>query len=257
MTDFVRRTLRINGIDTALLEAGSGPPLVYLHGAGTATGFDFALPWTKRFRVLIPHHPGFGASADDPEITEIHDYVMHYLELFEQLGLSRMHLVGQSTGGFIAAKLGIEHGRLIDKLVLVCPIGIPVPEHPSVDFLSVPPEALPGLLAADPQTVIRHLPAGEPSAEFIAERTKEAVTAGRVLAGGLFDPKLPRYLHRLTMPTMLVWGNSDRLTPTPQHASWKRLLPNAEVRLYDNAGHLVLDEAPAAVKDIGEFLAPG
>jgi len=255
MNSFERRTLRINGIDTVLLEAGSGPPLVYLHGAGTAPGFDFAWPWTKKFQVIIPYHPGFGASADDPQVTEIHDYVLHYLELFEQLGLNRIRLVGQSMGGFIATKFAIEHRSVIDRLALVCPIGIPIPEHPTVDFLATPPSELPNLLAFDPQTVIKHLPVGEPSAEFIAERTKEAVTAGRVLAGGPFDPKLPRYLHRLSMPTMLVWGNNDRLTPTPQHRTWARLLPQARLRLFDNAGHLVLDEAPAAVTAIGEFLA--
>jgi hypothetical protein len=54
MPDFDRRTLRINGIDTVLLEAGRGPPLVFLHGAGTVTGFDFAAAWARKFRVIIP-----------------------------------------------------------------------------------------------------------------------------------------------------------------------------------------------------------
>ena len=258
MTHFTRRTLQINGIDIVLLEAGDGPPLVYLHGAGTVTGFDFAAAWTKKFRVVIPYHPGFGPSADDPAITEIHDYVLHYVELFDTLGLSKIRLVGQSMGGFIATKFAIEHGHRIDKLVLVCPIGLPVPaEHRTVNFLATPPQELPALLAHDPQTVIKYLPAGEPSAAFIAERTKEASTAGRVLAGGerTFDAKLPRYLHRLTMPTMLVWGNSDRLTHTAQHRTWAAALPKATVRLFDNAGHVVLDEAPESVAAIAEFLS--
>ena len=252
MATFERRTLRINGIDTVLLEAGSGPTLVYLHGAGTVTGFDFASQWAKKFRVLIPYHPGFGASADDPQITEIHDYVLHYVELFDELGLARFRLVGQSMGGFIATKFAIEHRELIEKLALVCPIGIPTTE-PTTDFLAVPPQELPALLAFDPQTVIKHLPTGEPSPEFLEERAKEATTAGRVLANGTFDPKLPRHLHRLTMPTMLVWGNNDRLTPTAQHKAWMRALPRATIRLFDDAGHLVLDEAPGAVTAIGEF----
>jgi pimeloyl-ACP methyl ester carboxylesterase len=255
MATFERRTLRINGIDTVLFEGGEGPTLVYLHGAGTVTGFDFAHQWAKKFRVLVPYHPGFGASADDPAvITEIHDYVLHYIELFDQLGLARFRLVGQSMGGYIAVKFAIEHRGLVEKLALACPIGIPTAE-PTTDFLKVPPEELPGLLAYDPQTVIKHLPQGAPSAEFIAERTKEAITAGRVLASGTFDPKLPRHMHRLTMPTMLVWGNNDRLTPTAQHKAWMRALPRATIRLFDEAGHVVLDEAPGAVTAIGEFLA--
>jgi pimeloyl-ACP methyl ester carboxylesterase len=255
MATFERRTLRINGIETVLLEGGEGPTLVFLHGAGTVTGFDFAHQWAKKFRVLIPYHPGFGPSADDPAvITEIHDYVLHYIELFDQLGLARFRLVGQSMGGYIAVKFAIEHRGLVEKLALACPIGIPATE-PTADFLKTPPENLPALLAHDPQTVIRHLPTGVPSAEFIAERTKEAVTAGRVLASGTFDPRLPRHMHRLTMPTMLVWGNNDRLTPTAQHKAWMRALPRATIRLFDEAGHLVLDEAPGAVTAIGEFMS--
>lgn len=257
VTHFTHRTLRVNGIDTVLLEAGSGPTLVFLHGAGTVTGFDFAAPWTDKFRVVIPYHPGFGPSADDPTISEIHDYVLHYLELFDTLALNKVRLVGQSMGGFIATKFAVEHGHRIEKLALVCPIGLPVPaEHPTVNFLATPPQELPALLAHDPLTVIKHLPAGEPSAAFIAERTKEASAAGRVLGGGnvTFDTKLARYLHRLTMPTMIVWGNRDRLTPTAQHRIWAAALPASTVRLFDDAGHLVLDEAPASVTAIAEFL---
>jgi pimeloyl-ACP methyl ester carboxylesterase len=256
MTTFTRHTLRINGTETVLLEAGIGPPLVYLHGAGTVSGFDFAAPWTKKFRVLIPYHPGFGASADDPLVTEIHDYVLHYVELFDQLGLGKLRLVGQSMGGFIATKFAVEHRHRVEKLALVCPIGLPVPaEHATVNFLTTPPQELPALLAFDPQTVIQHLPQGQPSHAFIAERTKEGVAADRVLGTSMFDPKLPRYLHRLTMATLLVWGKHDRLTPAAQHETWMKALPKATLQLFDDAGHLVLDEAPKAVDTIAEFLA--
>ena len=175
---------------------------------------DFAPAWAQKFRVLIPYHPGFGPSADDGAITEIHDYVLHYVELFDTLGLAKVRLVGQSMGGFIATKLAVEHGHRVEKLVLACPIGLPVPaKHATVNFLAVPPQDLPALLAHDPMTVVKHLPTGEPSGAFIGERTKEAITAGRVLGGGTgtFDAKLPRYLHRLTMPTLLVWGDQDTI----------------------------------------------
>jgi pimeloyl-ACP methyl ester carboxylesterase len=256
MTQLARRNLRVNGVDTVLLEGGHGPPLVFLHGAGTATGFDFAAAWTREFRVVVPYHPGFGPSADDPAIDDIHDYVLHYAELFDILGLEQVRLVGQSMGGFIATQFAIEHRHRIAKLALVCPIGLPVPAaHPTVNFLAVPPQDLPALLAYDPQNVIKHLPTGEPSPEFIAERSKESVTAGRVLGEGkrTFDPKLPRYVYRLTMPTLLVWGKQDRLAPTAQHETWAKALPKAIVRLFDNAGHLVLDEAPAAAEIIATF----
>jgi pimeloyl-ACP methyl ester carboxylesterase len=253
MTAFQRRTLGVNGVETVVLTAGRGTPLVFFHGAGTLTRFDFAAPWARDHEVIIPYHPGFGESADDPGVTEIHDYVLHYLELFALLGLTRMRLVGQSMGGYIAAKLAVEHGYLIEKLVLVCPIGIPTPGIPTADFLKAPPEDLPALLAADPQTVIKHLPA-KASDAFVAERVKETATATRLIGAATYDAKLPRYLHRLTMPTLLVWGKQDRLTPTAQHASWTKLLPRAKVELFDG-GHLVLDESAASVAAIQKFVA--
>lgn len=253
MQGFERQTVTVNGIETVLYTAGSGKPLVYLHGAGTVSGFDFARPWTERFKVILPFHPGFGESADDPAISDIHDYAMHYLELFETLG-ERVNLVGQSMGGFIATKLAVEHRYLIDRLALVCPIGIPIPETPTLDIFSVAPQDLPAVLAADPQTVIKRLPA-EPGPEFFAERQRETASAARVISERTYDPNLPRYLHRLTMDTLLVWGTEDGLTRIAQLDTWRKLLPRAEVKTYERAGHLVLDEAPQAVSDIADFFS--
>jgi pimeloyl-ACP methyl ester carboxylesterase len=252
MTTFTQRTVTINGVETAILSAGRGEPLVFFHGAGTLTRFDFALPWAEEFEVIVPYHPGFGESADAPGMTKIDDYVSHSLDLLAALGLARVRLVGQSMGGYIAAKLASEHGDLIEKLVLVCPIGIPIPEYPTVDFLKAPPDQLPSLLAVNPRTVIKHLPV-QPTEAFIAERMKETMTATRLIGAAPYDHELPGNLSRIASPTLLVWGKQDRLTPTAQHASWAKLMPRAEVKLFDG-GHLVLDESPPAVAAIQSFL---
>ena len=89
MTSFVREEYIVDGVKTVLHAAGSGDPVVVFHGAGTVDGFDFAGSWADKNRVIVPHHPGFGLSGDDVTFTEIHDYVMHYLALFEMLGMTR------------------------------------------------------------------------------------------------------------------------------------------------------------------------
>src|SRR5262245_61631555 len=104
MSLFERHTLHVDGVKTAVHIAGQGEPLVFFHGAGTVDGFDFAERWADRFRVIVPHHPGFGQSDDDPSYTSMQDYVMHYLELFDMLKLDRFNLVGLSMGGYLAAK---------------------------------------------------------------------------------------------------------------------------------------------------------
>ncbi|HYC15284.1 MAG TPA: alpha/beta hydrolase [Stellaceae bacterium] len=251
---FKREELSVNGIKTVMLTAGKGEPLMLWHGAGTFHGFDFALPWAEHFRVLIPFHPGFGLSADDPSITGIHDYVMHYVELLDQLGLASVNLVGFSLGGYIAASFAAEHGHRIRKLVLVAPAGLRVPEHPMVDLFRVPPEQVPGYLVANMEVLLPHLPKG-PDIDFMVERYRESTSLARVAWERSYDPKLPKWLHRLRMPTLLVWGNQDRLIPVGQAAAWAKLIPDARIRSFDHAGHLVLDESPDSVRAITDFLS--
>src|SRR5581483_4589041 len=114
----------LNGIDTAVLSAGDGLPLVFLHGGGTVEGFDALLPLAEHGRLIVPHHPGFGASADDPAIDSLHDYVLHYLDLFDALELDELTLIGLSLGGYLAAMLAIEQAQRVRRLVLAAPFGL-------------------------------------------------------------------------------------------------------------------------------------
>ena len=254
MPDFRRETHTVNGVRTVTLAAGQGDPLVFLHGAGTFTGFEFAKPWADKFRVLIPFHPGFGESDDDPAMTDLHDYVMHYLDLFDALGLAKVRLVGFSLGGWLAAKFAMEHGHRVSKLVLVGPAGLRDPDHPTADVLALPPEQLPGMLVSNFEVIRPYLPA-KPDLDFIGDRYREMTTVARLLWDRPWDPKLPRYLHRIKMPTLLVWGEDDRLIPAAQSKTWRRLIRQAEISIFKGAGHLVLDEKPDAVKAVAEFLA--
>lgn len=254
MADFKRQTHTVNGVKTVVLTAGKGEPLVFWHGAGTFTGFDFAKPWAEKFRVIIPFHPGFGESGDDPAMTDPHDYVMHYLDLFDALDLAKLRLVGFSLGGYLVAKFAMEHGHRVSKLVLVGPVGLCDQDHPTADLLALPPEQLLAMLASNFEVIRPHLPA-KPDLDFIGGRHREMTTVARLLWEHPCDARLPRYLHRITMPTLLVWGEDDQLTPAGQSKLWRRLIPHAKISIFKGAGHLVLDEKPEAVKAIAEFLA--
>lgn len=251
---FRREALSVNGVRVVMLTAGTGEPLMFWHGAGTFHGFDFALPWTERYRVMIPFHPGFGESGDDPAITGMHDYVLHYLELLDQLGVAEVNLVGFSLGGFMAASFAIEHAHRLRKLVLVAPAGLKVPGHPMVDIFRLPPEEVPSYLVTNMAVLAPHLPV-QPDVDFMAARYREMTSVARVAWERLHDPKLPRWLHRLRLPVLLVWGEQDRLIPPGQAQAWAKLIPEARLRSFAGAGHLVLDESPAAVRAVAEFLA--
>jgi pimeloyl-ACP methyl ester carboxylesterase len=254
MSKFTRETYTVDGVKTVVQTIGSGEPLVFFHGGGTAEGFDFAEAWADRFRVIIPYHPGFGESGDDPTFTDMHDYVMHYLELFDVLKLDRFHLVGLSFGGNLAAKFASEHGHRVKKLGLIAPAGMIDPMNPMLDLLAVPGEQVPGLLVSNIDVLLKRLPE-KPDLDFMGERYREATTIARLWWEHPGDPKFMRYLHRIRMPTMIVWGDEDKIIPVQQAETWRKFIPNADIKTYKGAGHLVHLERSEAVDALGRFLS--
>ncbi|HLC43154.1 MAG TPA: alpha/beta hydrolase [Methylomirabilota bacterium] len=248
-----REEFTVNGVKIVQLTAGKGEPLVFFHGAGTFHGFDFALPWAEQYRVVIPFHPGFGESDDDPKITEMHDYVIHYLEWMDQLGLGKVNLVGFSLGGWMAAAFASEHAHRLKRLVLIAPAGLRVPEHPIKDLFRVPGEQIPAMLVHNFEVIRPHLPTG-PDVDFLVARYRETSSLARIAWDRPYDLKLPRRLHRIKVPTLIVWGEQDQVIPVEQSDAWAKLIPGAKVKVFQEAGHLVLDEKPEALKEVAAFL---
>lgn len=254
---FKRRVLDVGGVRTVVYTAGSGAPLLFLHGAGTATGFAYAAAWTKSFTVYHPHHPGFGESGDAPRIGSIRDYVLHYLTLIDTLGLDRVNLVGLSMGGWIAATLATTSSHLLNKLVLVAPAGLKVAAHPATDLFRLTPDRFPATLAHDPQVFLKHLPTpGTPEfLQFLVNNYRESTSWARLAWERNYDPDLDKWLPRISVPTLLLYGDKDLVVPPQQAREWKKLIPNSKVALIKNAGHLVLDEKPEAAEAVRAFLS--
>jgi pimeloyl-ACP methyl ester carboxylesterase len=257
---FERLIFDVNGTPTVVLAAGeaSAPPLVFFHGAGTFHGWGFAESWTDRFRVLLPHHPGYGESGDMDGLHDVHDLVLHYTELFDQLGLiDDVNLVGFSLGGRIAARFAIEQKHRLRRLVLVAPSGLRVDGVPVDDLFTIPPEEIVERLAYRLDTVRPHLPEDPHDVDFAVDRYREIRTSAILLWEQPFDRVLPRWLGRLGVPTLVVWGEEDRLQPVGLAPAWAGLLPDASVATFPEAGHLVLDESADACAAVADFCAAG
>jgi pimeloyl-ACP methyl ester carboxylesterase len=257
LAGFARQEVTVSGIRTVVYSAGQGTPLVFLHGAGTFTGFAYAQGWTKTHRVIIPHHPGFGESADDPRIDAIGDHALHCLDLFDALGLGALDLVGYSFGGWMAAETAILQPDRVRRLALVAPAGLVVRDPPAADLMAMHPRDVPAHLMHRPERLKPFLPEGH-DIEFLALRYREQTALARVVwerPSG--NPKLERWLHRLRMPTLLLWGEHDRVRPVAHAARWQAGLPESRLEILPDAGHLVLEEAPEAAGRIAAFLGAG
>jgi pimeloyl-ACP methyl ester carboxylesterase len=249
--------MNVNGADIVLFTGGSGEPLVFLHGAGTASGFNFSASWARKFKVHLPYHPGFGESPDSAAITSIDDYVLHYLELMDHLKLDKVLLVGLSAGGWIAATLAAQNSHRLKKLVLVGPAGLRVPEHPTTDIFRLKPDELPAYLANDLSVLAPFVPQpGTPEfLDFLVNDYHEMSSFARLAWERPYDPNLGKWLHRISVPTLLLYGEKDRITPAAQSKTWAGLIPNATVHIVKDAGHLVLDEKAEAPEAVLDFLS--
>lgn len=254
---FERQEYAVAGKPAVVYTGGAGRPVVFWHGGGTFHGIDFARPWLDKCRVIAPHHPGFGDAHADPGYADMTDYVLHYLELFEQMGLKEFDLIGISLGGWMAAEFAAQHREKIRRLVLCAPAGLVDPDHPATPLETIPGDELLSYLAHDPAVFTPYLPQTEAEQEaFNALLAGEGETLSKLLpADGPFRPGLESWIHRLTMPTLLLWGREDRVLPVGKTEKWRRLLPDPTVKIIDGAGHTLLDESAEAREAVADFLA--
>lgn len=250
----------VDGTKTVVKAIGAGKPVLFLHGASTLEGFDFADGLADRFRVLCVSHPGFGFSGDAPHVAGMSDMVLHYLNLLDRMDLDeKPHLMGFSMGGWMATELAGVARERFDKVVLVAPAGLNDPAHLGANLGAVAPQDLPGYLAHDVSVALRYFPDGSDPAfaeAFGADRARESETLGRLLAPfGMGHPNLRRFLGRINNPALVVWGVRDRLLPASQAPLFVEAIPDARLILVEDAGHFVMQEKPETLTKIGDFLA--
>src|SRR5947207_14853147 len=131
----------VAGAAIRLFRGGSGQPLVFLHGAGGHTGWmAFLAELSTRFEVFVPEHPGFGQSDDPLWLDEVGDLAFFYLDLLQALGLDRVHLMGTSLGGWIAAEMAVRTTARLASLTLVGAVGITAQGETIPDIFRMPVE---------------------------------------------------------------------------------------------------------------------
>ncbi len=266
MAEVRRRTVRVgeNGVEATVAVAGTGPPLVFFHAAAGLAWDGFLDALANRYTVHVIEHPGTAEGNPDAihEVDDLWDLVLFHDDVLAALGLPAAPVVGHSFGGMVAAELAATRRERVSRLVLLCPIGLWRDDAPVTNWMMVTPSSdLAKVLFADPDCGAAR--------EFFAlpENPEERVRAqARFLwalgCTGKFvwpipDRGLHKRLHRITAPTLVLWGREDRLAPVAYAGEFGRRISGARVEIVAGAGHELQLERPDVVTPmVLGFLAP-
>jgi pimeloyl-ACP methyl ester carboxylesterase len=240
---------RVSLVDTEVEfeEQGAGPTLLFLHGEdGLIFSTEVRKGLAADFRVIAPHHPGWGQSGRGRHLVETADLARLYSAWIEDFDTPPF-VVGCSFGGWIAAELAALRPSDLAGLVLVAPTGVKLGDREERDFADIwmtDPEALRSALYADLGFAPSLEQLDDEDFRYIAQA--QEATARYCWSPYMHDPKLGPWLGRVSAPTLLVHGVGDRFALLPDYYERFAALigGGARVEALAGVGHRVEEEAP-------------
>jgi pimeloyl-ACP methyl ester carboxylesterase len=233
-------------LDVTADDRGEGRPFLLLHGGGgpqTVSGFAELLATHAPARVITPIHPAFNGTPRPDGLTSIAGLAALYRELLEQLDLHDVTVIGNSIGGWIAAELALLPSTRISSIVLVDAVGIEVEGHPVTDIFPLSLDELSRLSYHDP-AAFRIDPATMTDAQragAAGNRAALIVYSGEPTTP---DPTLRGRLGQVTLPTLVLWGDSDQIVDPDYGRAFAAAIPGARFQLLPATGHVPQIETP-------------
>jgi pimeloyl-ACP methyl ester carboxylesterase len=244
--------VEVGGVALEIAERGTGRPLLFLHAGHPSGRLDAKSPvlelLAEHARVLAPAHPGFGSAPAPRELTSIDDLAYLYLDLLDALNLRDVIVAGVSLGGWIAAEMAVKSTERMSALVLANAVGIKPGTRETrdiADIYAVTDKQLAELVWADPARMAPN-PKALPESELIAMARSRESTGRYAWSPYMHDPKLKGRLHRIRIPTLVLWGAADRVTKLEYGRAYAAAIPNARFETIDGAGHFPHLEQPKA-----------
>ena len=240
----------IGGTLVETVIAGTGPALLFLHGGDyVAQNTPFIDRLARRFRVIAPRHPGFGTTPRPAWFRTVHDIAYLYLDLMDRLDLNDTTLVGASFGGWVALELAVRSEARLGRLVLIDAFGLKFggrEERDIADIYALPADEVVRRSFADPaRAVPDYATLGD--AELLAITRDREATALYGWRPYMHDPALVHWLHRITRPALVLWGDNDGIVAPAYGERLAASLPDARFERIAGAAHYPQIEQPEAV----------
>lgn len=237
-------------LSVTLTESGSGRTALLLHGGGgPLTMQSIATHLSNTMHVLVPTHPGWNGAGRPEWLTTIPDLARVYVELLKSQGYADVLVIGSSMGGWVGCEMALHTARhsdahLLTGLVIMDSPGVEIAGQPIRDFYALDARGVAEYSFHDPARFYVD-PATIPPEQ--AARQRANMASMRVFAGErMYDPTLLSRLGQIHLPTLVLWGGSDRIVTPTYGQAFADAIPNARFTCIPNAGHLPNIEQPDA-----------
>jgi pimeloyl-ACP methyl ester carboxylesterase len=250
--------IQMGDVSLGMGTAGEGPPLLFLHGGDYFTqNQGFLERLARRWRVLTPRHPGFGGTKRPDGFRSVHDLAYLYLDLIERQRLSDVVLVGSSFGGWVALEMCVRSVERLGRLVLIDTLGVKFggrEERDIADIYALSADEVlrrtffnPSVASPDYAQID-----DDEAASIASDRAATALYGWRPY---MHNPGLRQWLHRVRVPTLVLWGQGDGIVPPDYGQRLSRSLPDARFELIPESGHYPQIERPDVVSNAIESFA--
>ena len=259
MANWTEEKISVAGTDLAMIKGGSGKPLLIFHDELGYTGWmTWNMELAETRQLLMPLQPGFGKTPRLDWVRTYRDLAGFYSRVVRELHLDPVDVIGFSAGGFIAAEMAAADPRIFSRMILVAPMGIKPAEGEIMDIFPMTMRTHLRATVADPL----HTPeftkiyGGEMTpAQFEAFEEARSESARIGWEPYMHNPSLPHLLEGLSLPTLLMWGDHDRVVPRGCIDAYRRVIKGAQVQVIAGAGHRPeIEDTAEFVKGVRNFL---
>ncbi len=256
--NYTEERVSIGGTELYLTKGGSGSPVLVLHGVEGHEGWlEFHDALAANATVYAPASPGYTPTERPEWLTSITHQAVFYHWFIEQQGIGPVDVVGMGMGGWIAAQMAVMCPGNLRKLVLVSPAGIKPEKEEIFDLFIAPWKDVIDMCFCDPgsSSEYQRIYGGEYQ-EFGGPRE-----AGRTMSIRMgfrpffYDPALPGMLKKVKLPTLLVWGDSDRIIPRECADLYQQAIEGSSLKTIAACGHWAQFEKPRELAQLtADFL---